>query len=278
MLNVWPDAVSSDAIKASQDEPMESVGIRVDHITSFEVVFGSITAALRANRPFLMTFANPATAIAARRFPALKTALHAFDMVGPDGIGMVLAMHLLHRHRARPAQRPMRISFDSTSLAPRVFALAAERGYRVALVGGAAQIAKTAASKIRQAHPGIEIVLTADGYCDPKKLAATVIRQQPKIVIVGMGTLMQERFLLHLVAQGWIGLGFTCGGYLDQLAQKGMDYYPAWVDRYELRWAYRLIAEPGRLWRRYLLDYPQFGLLLGGALLRRRLSRHNRTV
>jgi N-acetylglucosaminyldiphosphoundecaprenol N-acetyl-beta-D-mannosaminyltransferase len=250
---------------------MESVGVRVDNVDSLNVVLASIAAALDTKRTWLMTFANPATAIAARQQPELRAALQAFDMVAPDGIGMVQAMKWLHH------QRPARISFDTTSLAPPVFAMAVARGLPIALVGGAPGIAAIAAEKIRQAHPGINIVLTADGYRAPAGLIEELIKLQPKIVVAGMGVMVQERFLLALAQRGWVGLGFTCGGYLDQLAVKGTTYYPAWVDRHNLRWAYRLMSEPGRLWRRYLLDYPKFGLLLGQDLLQNRLKRaHDR--
>jgi len=97
-----------------------------------------------------------------------------------------------------------------------------------------------------------------------------VLEYNPDIVIAGMGGVKQEKFLLDLVARGWRGVGFTCGGYLDQLAKR-YHYYPRWVDRYNLRFAYRLWQEPSRLWRRYLLEYPLFLTWLGHDLLRRRL-------
>jgi N-acetylglucosaminyldiphosphoundecaprenol N-acetyl-beta-D-mannosaminyltransferase len=81
-----------------------------------------------------------------------------------------------------------------------------------------------------------------------------------------MGASIQERFLLRLVATGWSGFGFTCGGYLDQLVD-GMHYYPRWVDAANLRWAYRLIREPRRLSRRYGMEYPYFAARLALSLL-----------
>jgi N-acetylglucosaminyldiphosphoundecaprenol N-acetyl-beta-D-mannosaminyltransferase len=52
-------------------------------------------------------------------------------------------------------------------------------------------------------------------------------------------------------------MGFTCGGFLDQIIKyKGA--YPEWIDHYNLRFLYRLIKEPKRLWRRYLIEYQVF--------------------
>jgi N-acetylglucosaminyldiphosphoundecaprenol N-acetyl-beta-D-mannosaminyltransferase len=72
-----------------------------------------------------------------------------------------------------------------------------------------------------------------------------------------MGAPLQERFLLQLADDGWHGIGFTCGGFLDQLID-GKNYYPAWADRLNIRFLYRLAKEPRRLWRRYLVDYQVF--------------------
>jgi N-acetylglucosaminyldiphosphoundecaprenol N-acetyl-beta-D-mannosaminyltransferase len=85
-----------------------------------------------------------------------------------------------------------------------------------------------------------------------------------------MGIGRQEQFLLHAASSGWTGWGFTCGGYLDQLAG-GIDYYPRWVDQANLRFLYRLYREPRRLWRRYCLEYGEFAVRVSAALAARPL-------
>jgi N-acetylglucosaminyldiphosphoundecaprenol N-acetyl-beta-D-mannosaminyltransferase len=201
---------------------------------------------------FLFTFANPATAIAVRRSPDLGKSFDEFDIIAPDGIGMVAAVRLIHGQSAE------RISFDNTSIAPEIFALAAEHHLKVALVGGREGVAVCAAERLRNRYVGLDIVGTFSGYGDVALTLRSVMELKPTIVIVGMGTGHQERFLLRLKASGWIGVGFTCGGFLDQLVAKGHRYYPIWIDALHLRWAYRLAKEPQRLWRRYIIDYPLF--------------------
>jgi N-acetylglucosaminyldiphosphoundecaprenol N-acetyl-beta-D-mannosaminyltransferase len=246
----------------------QTVGVRVDVIKSIDVVLSSLKAAIEQKRAWLITFANPATALLAKRNPAFRDALAEFDMVAPDGIGMVLAMRMLHQESG------LRISFDSTSLAPLVFRLAAEKGLGVVLIGGAAGVAEAATKRLMLAYPGLQIQAAFDGYGDLDAAVDTITTLGPDIVVAGMGAPAQEQFLLKLHRNGWVGLGFTCGGYLDQLSLKGIEYYPPWVDHYDIRWAYRFIKEPRRLWRRYLLEYPMFGLRLCGAVLtRQRLDR-----
>lgn len=240
-----------------------TVGVSVDAIQSLTVVLTAMAQAIAQRRPWLMTFANPATSIAVKRHPELGPMLDRFDLVAPDGIGMAVAIRLLHHQPA------MRISFDTTSLAPDVFYFAKDRRLSVVLIGGLPGVADTARDKLLAAYPGLDIVATFDGYGDLRTKATAIRTLSPDIIIVGMGVLAQEKFLLTMIDQGWIGLGFTCGGYLDHLCASGTNYYPAWIDRYDLRFAYRFWKEPGRLWRRYLIEYPEFLIDMLKALLSR---------
>ncbi len=210
----------------------------------------------------LVTFANPGIAPLARRSAPFRQALHEFDFVLPDGIGMCFAINWLH---GLPAKR---VSFDTTSLAPAVFDRACSRNLRIVLVGGAPQVAENARARILEHFPDVRITGAFDGYGALDAKVKAVKDLDPDIVICGMGSGRQESFLLELKKQGWHGWGFTCGGYLDQLS-KGITYYPRWIDAANLRWAYRLVQEPGRLWRRYVIDYSYFGFLVCAARLRK---------
>jgi N-acetylglucosaminyldiphosphoundecaprenol N-acetyl-beta-D-mannosaminyltransferase len=236
-----------------------TVGIRVDAVDALDPVEVAVAHALQEQRTWLMTFVNPASTIIARHHPDYAEMLREFDMVVPDGIGMSLAIRLLHRRHAA------RISFDTTSLAPVVFRLAAKRSARIVLAGGRPGVAERARVQLEREFPGINIVGTFNGYGDREATIDAIRALAPDIIVCGMGSIVQENFLLQLARGGWKGVGFTCGGYLDQLVG-GINYYPRLVDKWNLRWAYRLLREPRRLWRRYLLEYPAFGLALCRAL------------
>lgn len=239
----------------------EVVGIRVDAIPTFDIAIAAIEQALRNRTQFFMTFANPGTAVLASREGEAKL-FEQFDMVGPDGIGMVKAIRWLHRVPA------IRAAFDTTSLAPEVFRLAILHNRSIVLCGGKPGVAEHAANQLQAAYAGLPVIATYHGYEPHSATVAAICALDPDIVIVGMGGIMQERFLITLRDAGWRGAGFTCGGFLDQLAG-GLDYYPRVIDAWNLRWAYRLAMEPRRLWRRYLLDYPKFATSLGKAMIMR---------
>lgn len=208
----------------------------------------------------LFTFVNPGALAVARRVGDYPELLAAFDVVFPDGIGMCWAMRLLH------GLRPARVSFDTTSLAPAVIKWAVKNRFTVGLVGGRPGVAQKAGDQLVKAYPELAISVTLDGFGDRMSKIAELRRRAPDIVICGMGAGEQERFLVSFAAAGWSGAAFTCGGYLDQLSE-GLHYYPAWIDATNLRWAYRILREPRRLARRYLVDYALFAGCLGRAIL-----------
>lgn len=242
-----------------------TMGLPVDAFPSLDSVITTIDSWIGSDRPsadhaFLVTFVNPASIAIAERIPGFLAALHQFGLVLPDGIGMAMAASRLSGHEVA------RISFDSTSLAMPVLSRAAERSTAVALIGGKAGVAGRAAKVLARSFPGIRIAGAWSGYGGMEQTVNEVLQADPEIVICGMGAPLQEDFLIRLEAAGWRGAGFTCGGYLDQLCD-GMRYYPAWVDRTNLRWAYRLAREPRRLWKRYFFDYGRFALRFASAYI-----------
>lgn len=200
----------------------------------------------------LVSFVNPYACAVDRDDPSYTGLLGGCDWVLCDGIGMVRAAR---RFANLPVDRQ---SFDMTSLAPVVFDWAVRDGVPVALVGGRPGVAEAAAATLSQHWPALRVSGTWPGFDHgPGDATRYALANPGGLVVCGMGVVRQERFLLELRRQGWRGTGFTCGGFLDQLGQ-GLRYYPGWVDRMNLRFAWRLAREPGRLWRRYLVDYREF--------------------
>lgn len=87
----------------------------------------------------------------------------------------------------------------------------------------------------------------ANGYfssdAEMNKEASHIVELNPDFLIVGMGALMQEKFLLKVKKMGYQGIGFTCGGFVHQTAMNRMHYYPNWVDKMNLRFVYRMYKE-----------------------------------
>lgn len=214
--------------------------------------------------PVITTFINPHAFHIAERNTDFAAILSEFTCVLPDGIGITWGLRLLHGHATE------RISFDNTSLALPVLERASRENRSVMLIGGRTGVAARAAERLTEAVNGLHISAAVDGFKTFEEHELIVRSMQPDIIICGMGAPRQEDLLVRLVRSGaWKGIGYTCGGYFDQL-QDGLHYYPTLVNRLNLRWLYRMIREPRRLWRRYAVEYQEFFAALTHESLRRR--------
>jgi len=241
----------------------EFCGLPITVGLTLGAVVGRTLSALPGDEPFLTTFVNPLSFHLAKRESSYIDALRQFDLVLPDGIGIVWGLQLLG------GMRTSRLSFDSTSLALPVLRRAEQEGKSVMLIGGTRGVAMRAGERLAEAIPGLRLGRAMDGFCSFPEYETAVRLAKPDIVICGMGAPRQETLLLRLKrAQAWRGLGFTCGGYFDQL-QRRLYYYPGAMDRFNLRWLYRLVMEPRRLVRRYMLEYQDYWSILMHEALRR---------
>lgn len=205
-----------------------------------------------ADAGLIVTFVNPHACYLSRKHPDYLDLLAAHDVVACDGIGMVKAA------RASGCTDLQRESFDFTSLAGSVMEAAVEIGLSIGLVGGKPGVTEQVARILKERYPGLNIAACFSGYGqDPAEARQFFIRNEVDLVVCGMGAPRQEGCLVSLVDEGWVGTGFTCGGFFDQIIT-GKSYYPDWVDRFNIRFLYRLFKEPKRLWRRYLVEYRVF--------------------
>ncbi|WP_296062164.1 WecB/TagA/CpsF family glycosyltransferase [uncultured Amphritea sp.] len=168
-----------------------------------------------------------------------------------DGILLVL---LLRFFRFRVIRR----SFDFTSDAVHVFNKSAQLNLSIALVGGTEGTAVQAAAIFSERF-GVIINYARSGFFDSEKeiriFCHRLVEDNVDVVIIGMGAVKQEEFMLALLDCGYNGSVYSCGGFFHQTVSHGGVYYPYLMDRLNLRWLYRIWDEP-KLLKRYVLMYP----------------------
>lgn len=186
----------------------------------------------------IYTFLNPVSYLVARKY---KHIYHDFNGLFSDGSLLSLFIRLFYRRKVK------RYSFDMTSCAPIVFNYAVENGKSIYLIGSDSIAIKNAVSLLSYKYPGVIICGHRNGFfCSENEktiVANEIITLNPDIVIVGMGVIVQESFLLKLRTQGFSKIGFTCGGFFHQLNERGVNYYPEWVNKFNLRFVYRMLKE-----------------------------------
>jgi N-acetylglucosaminyldiphosphoundecaprenol N-acetyl-beta-D-mannosaminyltransferase len=99
-----------------------------------------------------------------------------------------------------------------------------------------------------------------------------VTKTRPDFVWVGLSTPKQERFMADHIGELDCTLMLGVGAAFDIHTGATKDA-PLWMKRAGLQWFHRLLQEPRRLWRRYLLNNPKFIFKITLQLLTRRLLR-----
>ena len=179
-----------------------------------------------------------------------KDLFEQMDGIFADGGLLVKAIKMLY------GKQVTRRSFDMTSMAPELFVYAAKHGQTIYIVASEQYQVEKAVEIFRERYPNVKFAGYRNGYFSSEKdmdmEAKHICELNPYFLIVGMGALMQEKFLLKVKMAGYQGIGFTCGGFIHQTSKNEIDYYPAWVDKTNFRFAYRMWKEPHTR-KRYLM-------------------------
>lgn len=185
--------------------------------------------------------------------------LRKFDKICIDGIALKYFLELVFR-----GFQIQRLSFDFTSVASLVFEKAVAKTEHGFVLGSDKLSNNKFLSKITDMFPGININ-GRSGYFDSDEdlliYLQSLATNNYDFIIVGMGAVKQEETTNALVDFGFKGRIYTCGGFIHQTAMAGGEYYPAWIDKCNLRFVYRMIKEPSTI-RRYLFDYPRAFIFL----------------
>jgi exopolysaccharide biosynthesis WecB/TagA/CpsF family protein len=122
---------------------------------------------------------------------------------------------------------------------------------KVALIGTEEPFIGNAASHLKQKN--FDVVLSIDGFRSLNKYLKKVQETKPSIIILGMGMPKQEK--LAAVLKQF--LNYPClilngGAIIDHIGGK-VDRAPKWMRTYGLEWLFRLVQEPRRLFKRYVI-------------------------
>ena len=209
--------------------------------------------------------------------PGLRDLMNSFDVLQPDGWGVVWA--------ARLAGIGVDERLAIEDIERELFGAMAARGQSVYLFGSAPGTAESAAARLTATFPGLRIAGTDHGWYDamaghPGRYSK---QDNDRIVdrITRRGSGPAARGVAHAAAAAVVDrepgaaelpLLMTMGAYFDHLAE-GLDWYPRWMDRWHLDWLYRLAREPRRLAYRYTIGMARYGLLVAREVVRARLRR-----
>lgn len=207
-----------------------------------------------------VSFVNPACVNIAAQDRGYRRALARCDLVLPDGIGTKIGADLLGT--------PIKQNVNGTDLFPRLCDILNARRSRIFLLGGQVGVPQTVAQVIQSRWPGIEVVGTRDGFFSvPEEgiVAAQVRASGADLLLVARGVPIQDVFIDRHLPHFGVKVAMGVGGLFDFVSGR-IDRAPQWMRDIGLEWVYRLMQEPQRMWKRYLIG--NFTFLIRVALQR----------
>jgi len=217
---------------------------------------------------------NVAKFVNMRSNPVLRSDVMGSDIVGIDGMGIVLAL--------RWFGVPVKERVAGIDLFREILAACANDGFRPFLLGATSDVLRRAADAIVAQFPSIQFAGLRDGYFRPDEetnVVEQIISSKADCLFIAMPTPRKERFLAAYRDRLGVPFIMGVGGSLDVMAGY-VRRAPPMMQSMGLEWLYRVYQEPRRMWWRYTKTNALFaGILLRGVLhqyglcLRSKLSR-----
>ncbi len=186
----------------------------------------------------------------------VRTCFQKADLVICDGKGVQYAARVLG------TPLPARLTYADWAWA--LARLAAEHGFTLYFLGGRPGVAEKAARVLQARWPDLQVVGCHHGYFDKhtratenRGILARINAANPDILLTAFGMPLQEYWVTVHRAQLQTRV-VLCGGAVFDYVSGNLARGPHWMTQHGWEWLARLVIEPRRLWRRYLLGNPVF--------------------
>ncbi len=243
------------------------LGVLVDAV-DYEAAVTGVLAAARGGRPFALTALAVHGVMTGVLDPSYRARLNTLDLVTPDGQPVRWALNLLHHAGLRDWVSGPELMID-------VLRETEREGLPVYLYGSTPQTLDALTASLRQLFPALSIAgrepskFRAAAAGETAEIAGRISRSGARMVLVGLGCPRQEIFVHEL--RPLLPMPLLAVGAAFDFHAGRMRRAPEWMRRHGLSWLWRLVLEPRRLWRRYVLLNPAF--LAGLAAQKLRLWR-----
>jgi N-acetylglucosaminyldiphosphoundecaprenol N-acetyl-beta-D-mannosaminyltransferase len=216
--------------------------------------------AVQTRRPHQFVTVNVDFLKLAKRDPAFRRLLNTSDLVVADGMPLLWASRLLGT--------PIPSRITGTDLVLGCASMANAHGYSIFLLGAQPGVAEAAARVLGQQYPRLRICGTYAPPLGPftsdedARMVHQIRAAAPDFLFVAFGAPRQDVWIREHMAELGVPVSVGIGGVLNFIAGT-VRRAPGWMQHSGLEWLFRMSQEPGRLWRRYLVeDLPIFLELL----------------
>ncbi|RKX58212.1 MAG: glycosyltransferase [Thermodesulfobacteriota bacterium] len=189
------------------------------------------------------------------------------DIINADGMPIVWASRLLGK--------PLPERVAGIDLMQELIKLAYNRKYKIFFFGAKEEVVKKVVEKYSREYSPEIIAGYRNGYYSEEEeplIAKQIAESGANILFVGISSPKKEKFLYkykHILKN--VNFIMGVGGSFDVIAGK-IKRAPKWMQKCGLEWVYRLVQEPRRMWRRYLIGNTKFIILVIKEFLKTRFK------
>ncbi|MBR6668326.1 MAG: WecB/TagA/CpsF family glycosyltransferase [Clostridia bacterium] len=182
----------------------------------------------------------------------MRQIVNSCGVINADGASVVLAARLLGK--------PLPERVAGVDLMQQLIVLSEKKAYRVYLLGAKQEVVEKTAQVLQERFPAMQLAGFRNGYFredEWSSVSAEVRAAQPDIVFVGITSPMKEYLIEFMQNDGHDAVFMGVGGSFDVLSGN-LARAPRWMQKANLEWLFRMLQEPRRLFKRYLVGNSRF--------------------
>ncbi len=241
-------------------------GVGFDNLSLPELESFLINAVGRNGRQVFIVTPNVDFVVRAARSEEFKTILNKADLLLCDSSIILFCSLVL-----RKALKSRVTGFDATNI---LFNLSIKSFEKIFLLGSTDDNLKLVSEKLCKKYTGLVISGMHNGFfsfTDSQRIIDMINNSNAKFLFVGMGSPRQEQWISNYRSQINAKYIICIGGLFEVLSEQ-IKRAPVFMQKLGLEWFWRLVNEPKRLWKRYLVDDIYFFGLIFNEILRGRRS------
>lgn len=246
------DLINSNVL--SKRKRVKIMGSYID-VLNMQESLARIEQIILERKPVQHVVVNAAKIVQMNSNPRLKNIINSCGMINADGQSVVWASRLLGK--------PLPERVAGSDLMFRIIEMAYENGFSIYFFGARQEVVeKVVLTSVKQ-YPGLKVAGFRNGYFKPqdnKKIVEDIRDSKADILFLGFSSPMKEYWLSENMKQLNVPFCMGVGGTFD-VAAGITKRAPVWMRKIGFEWFYRLIQEPKRMWKRYLVGNVKFILL-----------------
>jgi N-acetylglucosaminyldiphosphoundecaprenol N-acetyl-beta-D-mannosaminyltransferase len=234
------------------------------HALRMGEVLDIVETAIRKREQLQIGVVNAAKLVNMRRDQTLFDDVTSSDMVLADGMAVVWASRILGD------ALPERVA--GIDLMMGMLERANKQGYRIFLLGATEEVSAGVAARMAKDFPNAVLAGRHDGYFkepDEERVVEQIATSRPDILLVAMTSPKKEKFMARWSERMGVPVCHGVGGSFDVYSGK-VSRAPKFMQATGLEWLYRVMQEPRRMWKRYLVTNTLFMTTLVKYFFRRR--------